>query len=81
VLPVAIIDPREPAVREALIERLEPRHRRVDVTLTLDNGRQAEACLEPDEVVWFGLRVGDIVGVRLLPALPECDAPALLLSA
>jgi hypothetical protein len=79
-LPVAILDPRERAGREAFIDALIERERRVDVRLTLDDGTPAEACLEPDDVVWLGVRRGDIVGVRLLPALPECDAPALLLS-
>ncbi|WCB93435.1 hypothetical protein DSM104299_02148 [Baekduia alba] len=80
-LPVAILDPRERAGREGLIEDLTRRDRRVDVTLVLDDGVRAEACLEPDELVWLGLRRGDIVGVRPLSALPCCDAPALLLSA
>jgi hypothetical protein len=81
VLPVAILDPRERAGREALIEGFAHRDRRVDVTLRLDDGARAAACLEPDELVWLDLRPGDIVGVRLLPVLPRCDAPALLLSA
>jgi hypothetical protein len=80
VLPVTILDPREPAGREAFIDELIPHARRVDVRLTLDDGTPAEACLEPDDLVWLGLRCGDIVGVRLLPVLPECNAPALLLS-
>jgi hypothetical protein len=80
VLPVAILDPRERAGREAYIDRLIPRERRVDVLLTLDDGEPAEACLEPDDLLWLDLRRGDIVGVRLLPVLPECDAPALLLN-
>jgi hypothetical protein len=79
-LPVTILDPREATGREAFIDELIPRARRVDVRLTLDDGTPAEACLEPDDLVWLGLRRGDIVGVRLLPVLPECHAPALLLS-
>ncbi len=79
-LPVAVLDPRQPAGREAFIDELIDHERRVDVFLTLDDGRPARACVEPDEVVWLGLRQGDIVGVRLLPVLPECDAPAVLLS-
>jgi hypothetical protein len=80
VLPVAILDPREPAGCEAIIDELTVRERRVDVRLTLDDGSAAEACLEPDDVVWLGVRRGDIVGVRLLPVLPECNATALLLN-
>jgi hypothetical protein len=80
VLPVAIVDPRERAGREALIQEITHHGRRVDVALMLDDGRPAEACLEPDDVAWLELSLGDIVGVRLLPVLPECDAPALLLS-
>jgi hypothetical protein len=64
VLPVAILDPREHAGREAFIDELIPRARRVAVRLTLDSGEPAEACLEPDDVAWLGLRRGDIVGVR-----------------
>jgi hypothetical protein len=81
VLPVAILDPRERAGREALIEDVVLRPRRVDVTLVLDDGARAEACLEPDDLVWLDVRVGDIVGVRVLPVLPRCDASPLLLSA
>jgi hypothetical protein len=79
-LSVTILDHRVRAAREGLIEALTPHDRRVDVALTLDDGTRAAACLEPDEAVWLGLRAGDIVGVELVPALPECDAPALLLS-
>ncbi|HWH95853.1 MAG TPA: hypothetical protein VNT03_18475 [Baekduia sp.] len=79
-LPVAILDPRDRAGREALIEQITRHERRVDVALLLDDGRRAEACLEPDDLVWLDLSTGDIVGVRLLPVPRECDAPALLLS-
>ena len=79
-LAVAILDPRERAGREGLIEDLVQRPRRVDVTLVLDDGERAEACLEPDELVWLDVRPGDIVGVRLLPVLPRCDAAPLELS-
>jgi hypothetical protein len=80
VLPVAILDPRDRAGREGYIDELIRHERRVDVRLTLDDGTRAEACLEPDDLVWLGVRRGDIVGVRPLPVLPECDAPAVLLS-
>jgi hypothetical protein len=80
VLPVAILDPRERAVREGLIEDLTHRPRRVDVTLVLDDGERAEACLDPDELLWLGVRRGDIVGVRLLPVPAPCEAPGALLS-
>jgi hypothetical protein len=80
-LPVKVLDPREPWAREGFVDELIHHDRRVDVRLTLDDGRAAEACLEPDDVVWMGLRPGDIVGVRELPVLPECNAQALLLSA
>lgn len=80
-VPVEVLDPRESWTREGIVDQLIPRDRRVDVRLTLDDGRLAEACLEPDDVVWMGLRRGDIVGVRELAVLPECNGPALLLSA
>ena len=67
-LPVAILDPRERGGREAVIERIRRRARRVDVRLTLDDGSAAQACLEPEEAEWMELRVGDIVAV-------QCSAP------
>jgi hypothetical protein len=79
-LSVSILDPRERSEREGLIEALIPHARRVDVLLTLDDGSPAEACVEPDDVVWLGLRAGDIVGVAPLAVAAECDAPAVLLS-
>ena len=79
-LPVAILDPRERAVREGLIEDLTHRPHRVDVTLMLDDGAPATACVDPDELLWLGLRRGDIVGVRPLPVPAPCEAPADLLS-
>ena len=75
-VPVAILDPRERADREGLIERIERRERRVDVTLLLDDGVRAEACLQPAEADWLELRDGDIVGVRPLAVLPRCDGSA-----
>ena len=60
-LPVMILDPRERGEREAVIERLHRRARRVDVRLTLDDGTAAEACLDADEAAWLELRDGDIV--------------------
>lgn len=72
--PVAILDPRERGEREAVIEQIRPRARRVDVRLTLDDGFAAEACLEPGEAMLMELRPGDIVGVRPLPVLPRCEA-------
>lgn len=73
-LPVAILDPRERGEREGVIERIRRQTRRVDVRLTLDDGAAAEACLEPDDAAWMELRTGDIVGVRPLPVLPQCEA-------
>jgi hypothetical protein len=80
-LPVTILDPRERGDREAVIERIARRPRRVDVQLTLDDGAGAEACLDPDEAVWMELAVGDIVPVSPLPVLPRCDGPELVGSA
>ena len=82
-LPVAILDPRVRGEREAVIERIRRRARRVDVRLTLDDGAVAEACLEPGELEWMELRAGDIVAVRPLPVLPRCEAavPTLVGSA
>lgn len=74
-LPVMILDPRERGEREAVIERIRRRARRVDVRLTLDDGMAAEACLEPDDADWMELREGDIVPVTPLPVLPRCQAP------
>jgi hypothetical protein len=56
------------------------------VLLTLDDGSAGEACLSPEDAVWLEPRVGDIVGVVLLPTLPRCDAepvtaPSLALTA
>jgi hypothetical protein len=68
-VPVAILDPRERAPREGLIERIARRPRHVEVTLTLDDGAGAEAWMEPHEVEWLELRAGDIVAVRLLDPL------------
>jgi hypothetical protein len=78
--PVAILERHELPEREAIIEAIERRERRVDVTLTLDDASPAKACLEPDEVAWLELRVGDIVWVRALSALPRCDAAPTVLS-
>jgi hypothetical protein len=75
-VPVAILDPRERAPREGLIERIACGPRRVEITLMLDDGAGAEACLEPHEVEWLELRAGDIVAVRPLDARPRCDGPA-----
>jgi hypothetical protein len=77
--PVAILDRHAPPEREAMIEEIRPRARHVDVTLTLDDGSPAKACLEPDEVAWLELRAGDIVWVQALPALPRCDAERTVL--
>jgi hypothetical protein len=77
--PVAILERVGPAEREAIIDEIRPRERRVDVVLTLDDGSPATACLEPDEVAWLELRTGDIVWVRALPALPRCDAARTVL--
>ncbi|WP_445149697.1 hypothetical protein [Baekduia sp. Peel2402] len=74
-LPVMILDPRERGEREAVIERLHRRARRVDVRLTLDDGTAAEACLDPDEAAWLELRDGDIVPVAPLPVRSPCSAP------
>lgn len=79
-LPVAILDPRHAAGREAFIDELIAHERRVDVLLTLDDGRPARACVVPDDVVWLDLRRGDIVGVRLVSVLPECGASVVLVS-
>ena len=78
--PVAILERHGPAEREAMIEAITLRPRRVDVTLTLDDGSAATACVEPDEVAWLDLRVGDIVRVAPLPALPRCDGEATVLA-
>lgn len=78
--PVVILERHGRAQREAMIEEITPRPRRVDVTLTLDDGSAATACVEPDEVAWLDLRVGDIVRVAALPALPRCDAEPTLLA-
>jgi hypothetical protein len=78
--PVAILEHDGPAEREAMIDEIRPRERRVDLTLTLDDGSPATACLEPDEVAWLELRAGDIVWVRSLPALPRCDAAPTVLT-
>jgi hypothetical protein len=75
--PVAILDRH--AEREAMIEEIQLLPRRADVTLTLDDGSPATACVEPDDLVWLDLRVGDIVWVAALPALPRCDASATVL--
>jgi hypothetical protein len=77
--PVAILDRHELAEREAMIDEIELLPRRADVTLTLDDGSPATACVEPDDLVWLDLRVGDIVWVAALPALPRCDAGATVL--
>jgi hypothetical protein len=74
ILPVAILDPRERSAREGWVEHIQPRPRRVDVRLTLDDGAAAEACLASDDATWLDLRVGEIVSVRPLPVLPRCDA-------
>ncbi len=73
-VPVAILDPRERGRREAMIERVERRSRRVDLALVLDDGSDAGACLTPDDFAWMELRVGDIVGVDVLATLP-CFGP------
>jgi len=77
--PVAILDRHELAEREAMIEAITLRPRRADVALTLDDGSAATACVEPDEVAWLDLRVGDIVWVSPRPVLPRCDAEPTVL--
>jgi hypothetical protein len=74
-VPVAILDPRERGAREGMIDRVEWQPRRVDLSLTLDDGAGADACLTPDDFAWMELRVGDIVGVDVLATLP-CSGPA-----
>jgi hypothetical protein len=69
VAPVMILDQREPGPREGWIEDLRFGEGRVDVALTLEDGRPAEACLTPDDAQWLELRTGQIVWVDLVPVL------------
>ena len=75
VLPVAILDQREPGPREGWIERVQWHAQRVDVELVLDDGAAAEACLVPEDAGWLELRTGEIVWVDVLPVLPCSESP------
>jgi hypothetical protein len=79
-VPVAILDPRERGRREGMIDRVQRRSRRIDLSLTLDDGAGAGACLTPEDFAWMELRVGDIVGVDVLATLP-CFGPEAVLGA
>jgi hypothetical protein len=62
---VILTDPRRRSRCEGIIERIDHHATHVEVTLLLDDGRAATACLAPDQAEWHELRIGAIVGVRL----------------
>lgn len=62
---VTFTDPRRRSRREGMIERVQSHARGVEVTLLLDDGRPAVACLTALDAAWLELRPGAIVGVRL----------------